>query len=218
LRRIGFTLAEVLITLSIIGVVAALTIPSIINNSTDQQNLVKLKKEYSVLSQATAMLVSTDGSIDTSSVNALSTQYLKVMKLSPVNTGNTDYYNYKQTSINTFPSFGYVLSDGSIWRFLTALPTDSSCTQAKHNGSMRCGYVYMDVNGNTKGPNMIGKDFFVFSIVNENGAWKVYPWGIDQDTNANHRCSTSNCTNNSNCNMACTWNAVQAHSPNDMPN
>ena len=48
----GFTLAEVLITLGIIGVVAAITIPSVINNYQKKQTAVKLKKFYSVMSQA----------------------------------------------------------------------------------------------------------------------------------------------------------------------
>ena len=48
----GFTLAEVLITLVIIGIVAALTIPSVINNYHKKQVGVKLKKFYSVMQQA----------------------------------------------------------------------------------------------------------------------------------------------------------------------
>ncbi len=48
----GFTLAEVLITLAIIGVVAALTIPTVVRNYQKQQTVVKLKKVYSVLNQA----------------------------------------------------------------------------------------------------------------------------------------------------------------------
>lgn len=50
--RIGFTLAEVLITLAIVGVVAALTIPSLIENYQKQEVASKLKKAYSALSNA----------------------------------------------------------------------------------------------------------------------------------------------------------------------
>jgi len=48
----GFTLAEVLITLGIIGVVAALTMPSLIAKYKEKATVVKVKKAYSVLSQA----------------------------------------------------------------------------------------------------------------------------------------------------------------------
>ena len=40
----GFTLAEVLITLGIIGVVAALTLPSLITNYQKKQIVAQLKK------------------------------------------------------------------------------------------------------------------------------------------------------------------------------
>lgn len=48
----GFTLAEILITLGIIGVVAAITLPSIILNYKKQEIKTGFKKAYSVISQA----------------------------------------------------------------------------------------------------------------------------------------------------------------------
>lgn len=51
----GFTLAEVLITLGIIGIVAAMTLPSVINNSRNKQLEAGLKKAYSVIGQALDM-------------------------------------------------------------------------------------------------------------------------------------------------------------------
>ena len=47
----GFTLAEVLITLGIIGVVAAITIPSLIQNNQKRVIEAKLKEDYSILQQ-----------------------------------------------------------------------------------------------------------------------------------------------------------------------
>ncbi len=51
----GFTLAEVLITLTIVGVVAAITIPSVIANSQQQEYKTGLKKAVSVLNSAITM-------------------------------------------------------------------------------------------------------------------------------------------------------------------
>ena len=48
----GFTLAEVLITLGIIGVVAAMTMPTLINNHREKETVVKLKKLNSTLQNA----------------------------------------------------------------------------------------------------------------------------------------------------------------------
>ncbi|MBP7212243.1 prepilin-type N-terminal cleavage/methylation domain-containing protein, partial [bacterium] len=49
--KTAFTLAEVLITLGIIGIVAALTIPTLMNKSQKQQTVTALKKSYSTFSQ-----------------------------------------------------------------------------------------------------------------------------------------------------------------------
>ena len=57
----GFTLAEVLITLAIIGIVAALTIPSVISNAQQQEFKTGLKKAVSVLNEAIQINISQDG-------------------------------------------------------------------------------------------------------------------------------------------------------------
>ena len=51
----AFTLAEVLITLGIIGIVAALTIPALIQNYKNHETEARLAKFYSVVNQAIAM-------------------------------------------------------------------------------------------------------------------------------------------------------------------
>ena len=51
-RKFGFTLAEVLIPLGIIGVVAALTMPSLIGNYKKRIVETKLKQTYSIFNQA----------------------------------------------------------------------------------------------------------------------------------------------------------------------
>ena len=60
----GFTLSEVLITLGIIGVVAALTLPSVIQKHQEQATVAGVKKAYSVLSQAFQMAINDNGTVD----------------------------------------------------------------------------------------------------------------------------------------------------------
>ena len=48
----GFTLAVVLITLGIIGIVAALTLPALISNYRKNLVVERLKKFYTVMNQA----------------------------------------------------------------------------------------------------------------------------------------------------------------------
>jgi prepilin-type N-terminal cleavage/methylation domain-containing protein len=84
----GFTLAEVLITLAIIGVVAALTIPAVTKNYKATELKTQFKKSYSILNQAIARMYMEEGvvvsKIDSPSGNAfynISKNYLKIQRL-----------------------------------------------------------------------------------------------------------------------------------------
>ena len=61
MKKNGFTLAEVLITLAIIGVVAVLTLPALNSNTQEQQARTALKKMSNTFSQAASMNVAIDG-------------------------------------------------------------------------------------------------------------------------------------------------------------
>ena len=52
MKKSGFTLAEVLITLVIIGVIAAMTIPTLLSNTNKQETKTALKKAMSIINQA----------------------------------------------------------------------------------------------------------------------------------------------------------------------
>lgn len=52
MKRFGFTLAEVLITLGVIGIVAAMTLPALVHNYQEQEYVTRLKKSVSALEQA----------------------------------------------------------------------------------------------------------------------------------------------------------------------
>ena len=59
-KRFGFTLAEVLITLGIIGVVAAMTMPTLMNQTNGAQYKAAYKKALSAISQAVTLNVALD--------------------------------------------------------------------------------------------------------------------------------------------------------------
>lgn len=61
MNKKGFTLAEVLITLGIIGVVAALTLPSVIGNYQKQTYVTGAKKAYSTLTNMMSKIAADDG-------------------------------------------------------------------------------------------------------------------------------------------------------------
>lgn len=60
-KKSGFTLAEVLVTLTIIGTVAAMTVPSLMNSTAAQENTAGYKKMISTLNQAITMQFALEG-------------------------------------------------------------------------------------------------------------------------------------------------------------
>ena len=84
----AFTLAEVLITLMIIGVVAALTIPSVIVNAQQQEFKTGLKKAVSVLNSAITMNKALEGEspYDNADLFDYLQQHMSVLKTASYNT------------------------------------------------------------------------------------------------------------------------------------
>ena len=86
----AFTLAEVLITLAIIGVVAALSIPAVISNSQQQEFKTGLRKAVSVLNSAITMNMALDGESPYDNANTFGylQKHMSILKSST----QLDYY------------------------------------------------------------------------------------------------------------------------------
>lgn len=67
-RKLAFTLAEVLITLGIIGIVAAITIPQLINNYKAKRLRTQFLKSYSTIQQAFKEMEADDVSTDPTTI------------------------------------------------------------------------------------------------------------------------------------------------------
>lgn len=191
----GFTLAEVLITLGIIGVVAALTIPSLMNSTQDNEFKSALKEANTILSQAIVKMTTDNGgtltgicaSNDSVCFKNMIKQYVKYTKECD-NTIITNGCWVTNTSLdgttintNAFPDSGLVLQNGMMMSFQWV---SSSCTYSDGNSSnWKCARIDVDVNG-AKGPNKFGKDAFVFSV--QDGTIK--PLGIAGDNGVFSTC------------------------------
>lgn len=71
-KNYAFTLAEVLITLAIIGVVAAMTMPTLLTKVQDNINRTRFKKALNTLNQAVALAYAkTDGTINFATTNKM---------------------------------------------------------------------------------------------------------------------------------------------------
>ena len=200
-RKNGFTLAEVLITLGVIGVVAALTLPSVISNYKEREYIAKLKKSYSILNQAFTAAIVDNETVDNwcekpldnnqCAVNMLNilSKHMNVSQSCVFGDGkcfSKKYHNYDLSNdTGLFLHRAMITSDGIAYGLnITAGDgyTNNWCKTTTNDLSIsgyydHCGYIYVDVTG-PKSPNVFGKDLFIFKIF-KNG---VRPGGISDDT------------------------------------
>ncbi len=193
-RISAFTLAEVIIVIGIIGIVAQITIPTLVNNYQKQQYVIRLKKAYTEIQnffklymaeQGVNMLGETD-LYDGVTVfsdpgrqeiwdNAIK-KYFRVAKSCKSGDSSCDY-KYKQLTRNpgTYISFSnnsgrYTLLtlDGMAFGFgigqISCQPNYASTGKMK----ALCGHVIVDVNG-PNGPNIEGRDVQVWFYINYDG-------------------------------------------------
>ena len=172
----AFTLAEVLITLAIIGVVAALTISPTIKDYRRHQVEAALKKNYSVLSQALIRAQTDYGQMSTwdefqqdyiqekDSFDFTEKYVIPYLKLISYEKKSLKNMNYdKNMSYLTVNHLGYILhlADGTIYVIHSYGPSQ----YIEHN-TLIYSYVgfievMVDINGYKK-PNQGGKDIFFF--------------------------------------------------------
>lgn len=171
----GFTLAEVLITLGIIGVVAAMTIPTLIANTRAAQLKSRYFKSYSTITQALKLMQSDDVSMDNADfayklfMNYLSAPYdcglggnigadqgnKKEVPCYKSNTGNsaTPYKSLdgKSNFNQNYLDDGQIaMQDGSLFLF--------------ENEQDRI-FISVDLNGYNNKPNRAGYDLFTFQYI-----------------------------------------------------
>lgn len=231
----GFTLAEVLVTIGIIGVVAAITIPILMNNYQKTQYIAQLKKAYTTANQALISLTNDYGCLnDLKCTNLLATdlvtfgdEYIKYFNVSKNcrNTAgcspNNNNLNYDGSGTNfiydTQASIRYtfITTDGTvIYLFRYSNCSSNFSTNATGDLKNVCGGISFDLNGNVKGPNYIGKDVFGFFITQGNGL-KLYPnGGLDSngDTWSDGKYwngSTKYCSGTSKYGVSCTGRVME---------
>ncbi len=127
----GFTLAEVLITLAIIGVVAAISIPSVISNSQQQEFKTGLRKAVNVLNSAITMSIALDG--ESPYDNADTYKYLQ-RHMSVLKSGHLPW-------LSTFKAWnGSTYSSGGNYAFYTTdgmrFEVDDQRAQGQINGEL----------------------------------------------------------------------------------
>lgn len=167
MKKNGFTLAEVLITLSIIGVVATMTLPALMTNVQEQQARTGLKKAINTLTEAAQMNLAIDGfdfgtTKDAASENGIKSDTdLTSMNFDAIIGKRTNIDYKKGTAVpenvsedlSTYKAVYF--TDGSA---LYYDPTDVQIVDAngkEEADKLPFGYVvYYDINGVTS-PNIV---------------------------------------------------------------
>lgn len=196
MRQKAFTLAEVLITLGIIGVIAAMTIPTLIQNTQKEQYITSLKKAYAQLNQAMAQVINDyncSGNIVCTGLgsSALATELSQKFKtIKYCGTGLNEcfsvgyvtdwswYYDgsNKNTGSNLSGGYKFITTDGISYNINYYGFCNDNSALATGNMSQMCGWIAIDTNG-LKGPNNFGRDLWEFWIGNGKGVTVLYPVG-----------------------------------------
>lgn len=208
-KKFAFTLAEVLITIAVIGVVSGLTIPPVVKNYQDVTNYTKWKKQYSAAKQAIRAVQAKNGTVDITSSETLYNDIDGAIG-GFINKGTWDslnaqyYYYYKNNSAGSTLDGTAVTGtrhDGSMWGVL--IPSNvNDCDGYTLSGLTGiCASMYVDVNG-TAPPNMYGKDLFLMWLIRINGEYNFYPYGSRGDgktcvAGANNSAKSTGCSTTS---------------------
>lgn len=233
---LAFTLAEVLITLGIIGVVAAMTIPTLINNYQKTTYVKALQKAYSEAVQVLKQISQDYGCVDDikctglmatgtshQTFGSIVVKYFKVSKDCQT-VVNLDCWaastnqNYDGSSGTNYvfgsASFGYynfITLDGmsiAIQNLANDCGNNWSSGQTA-DMTQTCGQIAVDVNGPLKGPNFLGRDTFYFWITNGNGL-KLYPrGGADDNYTGNHWWQNNYCYGTSKDGWECSGRIIE---------
>lgn len=177
----AFTLAEVLVTLGIIGVVSAMTVPSLMQNYQRQSYVTQLHKVYNELQQAAmsykneknALNLVEAGLNSQAGANDLMTKYFKVIQSCDTTVNCfAPLSEYKRISGTSFTasvqsSNSYVIASGVSIRPLYGRDSNKLLN------------VLVDINGK-KGPNILGRDLFMMCLYN-NGMVDDYSTSAGSD-------------------------------------
>ena len=169
-RKSAFTLAETLIVMGIIGVVAALTLPNLNSSTGNKEKVVKVKKIYQNLNDAYGRATAVYGPYGEWSSNSQWGRLTEFMRLSKdCNSSNIDSCFKRNSTINSYNNSSvYNISGAGVYAGIMADGTSIA---------LQNDIIFVDIDGSNKGQNISSIDIFGFKLTNNEG---VIPFGQGQ--------------------------------------
>ena len=204
-KKTAFTLAETLLTLIIIGVITAMTLPGLRKYTQMQENISLLKKSFSTIANVTKIVETKHGEMKRwgklsskenkdknkkqetpAGLKTVGKYYQEALNTAKdctngeegcwTQTKDLTNSNYGSDSNIVESGIAFSTTDGMNWS-LSGI-TDTSKFGVNNEEANECLLIWVDTNGNKK-PNMLGYDVFAFISHPEKG---VLPAGIDNDS------------------------------------
>ena len=175
-HKFGFTLAEVLITLGIIGVVAAMTLPMLISNNNKTEIETRLQRVDSILNSVVKLAENDYGEPkyweNAGSPTVLKTYFMPYLPgsvfINEVDIGSYKVYTAdgnNSFTLNSGYASGIKLKTGEIIQIPNGLNQTS--------GWLQIGVL---LKQNKTGKYISGKDYFTFFMDTSKGVVDVKPW------------------------------------------
>lgn len=182
----AFTLAETLVVMGIIGVVAALTIPNLSSSTANKENVARVQKAYSTINEAFERVQAEYGNIqrwplrdfgwngnnDTDFFANRMSEYLKVSKNCARNANQGCMASSVKFLNGTSTTSGYsAVTDADTSAYKMILADGTGLAIQVVSGSI---FMNVDIDGPRKGSGTIGKDWFRF-VYDASSTKKVIP-------------------------------------------
>ena len=231
----AFTLAEVLVVLGIIGVVASVTVPNVVHKYRAWQLRVAFNKSYSNIQNAFTKMKADmgfeglgnyfayyDGKDYTHAgeFNREFPKYFRSIKTVDYKKGDLTATNYSNTVVHKPTDNGGYCRPFSYYQKMYILPDGSSFhTMVINNKAI----ITVDTNGPYKKPNRMGYDIFMFEVDKSND--RIVPMKMEKlytkeelqgRSDSSHRgipCSSKSSQSANGC--GCAWYAVNDINPDD---
>lgn len=178
-KKHAFTLPEVLITLGVIGIVAAMTIPNLIANYQKRVTINSLKHIHAQLTQAIKLSEYENGPVESWDIYKPAEhgyEYSKAVleHIQPYLKGSRIGYIYNTNNLYIIHNMNGQKFGGVISQYYLETMTGAIISVAHVNWNNPYIYFQVDYNGKS-GPNIYGKDVFFFHLA-KSGNLDAYNW------------------------------------------